>query len=95
MSFRNQGTEDVFDRLDTKAARKVCPPDLVEVARRKLDQINQAVLLGDLRSPPNNHLEMLKGNREGQHSIRINHKYRVCFVWEGDRASEVDITDYH
>src|SRR5215210_7086238 len=94
-SFRDRGTEDVFDRMGTKAARKVCPPDLVVAAQRKLDQINQAVSLNDLRSPPSNHLEKLKGDREGQHSIKINDKYRVCFVWTEGRASEVEITDYH
>lgn len=94
-SFRDKGTEDVFDRQDTKAARKVCPPDLVKVAQRKLDQINQAVSLNDLRSPPNNHLEKLRGDREGQHSIKINDQYRVCFAWTEGRATEVEITDYH
>jgi proteic killer suppression protein len=95
-SFKNRGTEDVFDRRDTKAARRVCPPDLVKVARRKLDQINQAASLNDLRSPPNNNLEPLKGNRGGQHSIRVNDQYRVCFVWRSEGvADQVEITDYH
>lgn len=95
ISFRDQGTEDVFDREDTKAARKACPPDVVKVARRKLDQINQAASINDLRSPPNNRLEKLKGDREGQHSIKINDQYRVCFVWSEGGAEEVEITDYH
>lgn len=83
VSFRDQGTEDVFDRLDTKAAR------------RKLDQINQASVVEDLRSPPGNRLEALKGDRAGQHSIKINDQYRVCFVWAEGGAEEVEITDYH
>ena len=83
-SFRNQGTEDVFNG----------PPDVVRVARRKLGMIDAAVTLRDLRSPPNNKLEKLKEDREGQHAIRINEKYRVCFVWE-DGADDVEVTDYH
>ncbi len=65
VSFKDDGTEDVFDGRDTKKARKACPSDLVKVARRKLDQVNQAARLDDLRVPPNNHLEKLKGDREG------------------------------
>src|SRR4029077_8141292 len=80
-SFRDKGTEDLFEGRDTKQARKSCPSDLVRVARRKLDQLNQAVILGDLRAPPSNHLEKLKGEREGQYSIRINDQWRVCFRW--------------
>ena len=83
VSFRDKGTEDLFDGRDTKQARKSCPSDLVRVARRKLDQLNQAVALGDLRAPPSNHLEKLKGEREGQHSIRVNDQWRVCFRWTG------------
>src|SRR5260370_42072522 len=71
-----QGTEDVFDGRDTRNARKACPSDLVRVARRKLDLLNQAAALGDLRAPPNNRLEKLKGDREGQYSIRINDQWR-------------------
>jgi len=63
VSFRDKGTEDLFDWRDTKQARKTCPSDLVRVARRKLDQLNQAVALGDLPAPPSNHLEKLKGER--------------------------------
>jgi proteic killer suppression protein len=96
-SFRDQGTEDVFDREDTKAARKTCPVDLWKVARRKLDQINQAQVIGDLRAPPGNRLEDLRGKRKGQHAIRINAQYRVCFFWseEAGEAREVEIVDYH
>jgi proteic killer suppression protein len=78
-SFKDEGTEDLFDGRDTKKARKSCPQSLWRVARRKLDQINQAVDLDDLRVPPGNRLEPLGGDREGQHSIRINDQYRVCF----------------
>lgn len=93
-SFRNHGTEDVFNGVDSKAARKVCPADLVKVARRKLGMLDAAVTLTDLRSPPNNKLEKLEDDREGQHAIRINDQYRICFVWQ-DGAEAVEITDYH
>jgi len=65
------------------------------VARRKLDQINRVAELRDLAVPPGNHLEALKGDRVGQHSIRINEQYRVCFRWENGEAYEVEIADYH
>ncbi len=94
-SFRDDGTEDIFDGRDTKKARKACPQNLWRVARRKLDQINQSVELNDLRVPPGNRLEPLTGDREGQHSIRINDQYRVCFVWTETGAEEVEIADYH
>ncbi len=93
VSFKDEGTEDVFDGRDTKKARKACPRDLWRVARRKLDQINQAAELDDLRVPPGNRLEPLTGDREGQHSIRINNQYRVCFSWAESGAEEVEIVD--
>jgi proteic killer suppression protein len=65
------------------------------VARRKLRQLEIAASLDDLRVPPGNRLEGLKGNRAGQHSIRINDQFRVCFRWRGDSAFDVEITDYH
>lgn len=94
-TFRDEGTEDVFDGRDTKRARKRCPPDLVKVARRKLDQINQAVEPHDLRVPPKKRLEKLCGDRQGQHSIRINEQYRLCFRWTDSGAEDVEIVDYH
>ncbi len=95
VSFKDEGTEDVFDERDTKKARKACLRDLWRVARRKLDQINQAAELDDLRVPPGNRLEELKGDREGQHSVRINDQYRVCFRWTESGAEGVEIVDYH
>jgi proteic killer suppression protein len=94
-SFRDKGTEDLFDGRDTKQARKSCPSDLVRVARRKLDQLNQAAVLSDLRAPPSNRLEKLRGEREGQYSIRINDQWRVCFRWTESGAEDVEIVDYH
>ncbi|MFH1219270.1 MAG: type II toxin-antitoxin system RelE/ParE family toxin [Candidatus Eisenbacteria bacterium] len=94
-SFRDSGTADIFDGLDTRAARRSCPPTVWAVARRKLDQINCVAELRDLAVPPGNHLEALKGDRVGQHSIRRNEQYRVCFRWENGEAYEVEIADYH
>jgi proteic killer suppression protein len=68
---------------------------LWHVARRKLDQLNAAVRLSDLRFPPSNHLEALKGDRKGQHSIRINQQYRLCFEWTDNGPASVEIVDYH
>ena len=65
------------------------------VARRKLEMLDAAILLGDLKSPPGNRLEALKGSRKGQHSIRINDQFRICFRWSGLDSYEVEIVDYH
>lgn len=94
-SFRNQGAEDVFDGKDSPKARKACPQQLWDVAWRKLDQINRVTEVGSLRIPPGNRLEALKGARKGQHSIRINDQYRICFQWAADGAHDVEIVDYH
>lgn len=76
------------------AFRKL-PPDIQQAARRKLRMLNAAVTLEDLRVPPANRLEALKGDRKGQHSIRINDQWRICFLWKGGDAHEVEIVDYH
>jgi proteic killer suppression protein len=94
-SFRNQGTEDIFNGVRSKAARKTCPESVWSVASRKLSMVDYAARLSDLGSPPGNELEKLERERKGQHSIRINRQYRVCFVWIGDGAADVEITDYH
>lgn len=94
-SFHDRGTEDIFNGVDSKAARRTCPSEIWSVARRKLNQINQAATLNDLRAPPQNRLERLKGDRQGQHSIRINDQYRICFRWTEHGAADVEITDYH
>jgi len=95
VSFANRGTVDVFDGRKSKVAARTCPAELWPVARRKLDQLNQAEDLDDLRMPPGNRLESLKRDREGQHSIRINDQYRVCFTWTPDGPDCVEILDYH
>ena len=74
VSFKNRATEDIFDSNDSKAARKLCPPNLWSTARRKLDQLNAVTSLEELTIPPGNRLEALKGDRKGQHSIRINQR---------------------
>ena len=94
-SFANQGTEDIFNRVNSKAARRICPQSLWPAVRRKLDQLNAAVSLQSLDIPPGNRLESLKGKRRGQHSVRINDQYRACFVWETGGAENVEIVDYH
>ncbi len=94
-SFKNAGTEAVFDGANTKEARRTCPPRLWRVAARKLDQLDSVSSLEELRIPPGNQLEALKGNRKGQYSIRINDQYRVCFLWTEGEPDEVEIVDYH
>ncbi|MBN1929973.1 MAG: type II toxin-antitoxin system RelE/ParE family toxin [Chlorobiaceae bacterium] len=94
-SFKNNETEAVFNGEQTKAARKICPVDLWKIAQRKLDQLDSVVMLEELRIPPGNHLEALSGDRSGQHSIRINRQYRICFLWTSSGPAEVEIVDYH
>jgi toxin HigB-1 len=95
IEFRNRGTEDVFNGLNSKAARKLCPSELFGRAREKLFLIDDAETLEDLRIPPGNRLEALKGDRAGEHSIRISKQYRICFRWSERGARDVEITDYH
>ena len=94
-SFRNQGTEDIFNGTASKVARAICPQDLWKRATRKLDQIDSAISVDDLKVPPGNRLESLKGDLTGQYSIRINDQYRICFGWSDQGATEVEIVDYH
>ena len=90
-SFKNSLTEDMFDGV----VRKGFPADLIKVARRKLRFLNAVHMLTDLRAPPGNRLEALKGDRAGQHSIRVNDQFRICFVWTPDGPRDVELTDYH
>lgn len=89
-SFRNQDTADLF--AGSRVRRWV---NIETVAMRKLAMLNNAGRLDDLRVPPANRLEALKGDRAGQHSIRINDQFRVCFRWQGGDALDVEIVDYH
>lgn len=95
VSFADRGTEDIFEGEDSRKARHTCPTTLWVVARRKLDQLNATVRLTDLRLPPSNHLEALKGDRKGQYSIRVNQQFRVCFAWTASGPADVEIVDYH
>ena len=94
-SFYNQGTEDIFNGKSSKAARATCPQTLWKRAARKLDQIDSAAHIDDLKIPPGNRLEALQGSRAGQYSIRINEQYRICFRWIDQGAAEVEVVDYH
>ena len=94
-SFRDAGTEDIFNGADSKRARKTCPIHLWKVARRKLELLDSAGKLDDLRVPTANRLEALRGDRAGQHGIRVNDQYRVCFVWTDQGPTGVAIVDYH
>ena len=94
-SFKNKATEDIFNGVNSKDARNICPKNLWIVAFRKLDQLDSVEVLDDLRVPPGNRLESLKGNREGQHSVRINDQYRICFIWTETGPSGIEIVDYH
>jgi len=94
-TFKNQATEDLFNGVATKAAIKLISRNLWNIASRKLDQLDSVVYLNELRVPLGNHLEALKGNRKGQHSIRINDQYRVCFKWTESGPGDVEVTDYH
>jgi len=90
-SFRSRETEQIFRR---RFARRL-PRDIQQRAFMKLNAIDAAVKFEDLRLPPSNRLEALKGKRKGQHSIRINDRWRICFAWRSGHAEEVEIVDYH
>ena len=92
-SFGDRATEALFHGRG--AAVRHIPSDIRSVAARKLDVINAAKELGDLRAPPGNRLEALKGDRKGMHSIRVNDQWRIVFVWRDGDAHDVSIADYH
>ena len=94
IDFGDVATEDFFHGVASKAARKI-PPNLGAVTHRKLDMLNAAHVLMDLRLPPANRLEALKGDLKGYYSIRVNEQYRVVFKWLEGNAYEVRIVDYH
>ncbi len=94
-SFKDKATEDIYNGVSSKEARKSCPKTLWKVATRKLDQLDSVTTLDELRVPPGNRLEALSRDRKGQHSIRINDQYRICFIWSDAGPAQVEITDYH
>jgi len=89
--FRDRETEKLWKGTISRRP----PSDIQAIARRKLRMLNNARRLDDLRVPPANRLEALKGKRKGQYSIRINDQWRICFVWTDGNANEVEIVDYH
>jgi toxin HigB-1 len=90
-SFADKEAEKIWEGTPSRRL----PGDIQSVARRKLRMLNNAATLDDLRIPPANRLEALKGNRKGQHSVRINDQWRVCFQWKSGDAFDVQIVDYH
>jgi len=93
-SFADAATEDLYHGRQTSRVRRL-PQAIIPIALRKLDVINAARELVDLRMPPGNRLEALKGDKEGFYSIRINDQWRIIFRWENSGAGEVSIVDYH
>jgi len=89
--FRDRETQRIWEG----GISRRLPREIQAIARRKLRMLNNAHELGDLRVPPANRLEALKGKRKGQYSIRINDQWRICFVWSGSNAHDVEIVDYH
>ena len=89
-SFRSRETEKIWSGIRSKRL----PQSIQQIARRKLRMLNNARSINDLRVPPANRLEALRGNRKGQHSIRINDQWRICFVWMDGNALNVEIVDY-
>lgn len=90
-TFANQATQEFFETGESR----VLPPDILRRALRKLEYVDNAVVLSDLRMPPGNRLHALKGNCQGQHAIAINDQWRICFRFEDDGVFDVEICDYH
>jgi proteic killer suppression protein len=95
ISFADQATSDIFNGIESKQARKDLPMELWKSVFRKLDQLDSVIVVEELKVPPGNRLEKLRGNRDNQMSIRINDQYRICFRWSESGADNVEITDYH
>jgi proteic killer suppression protein len=93
-SFGDRATEDLYHGRQTARARRF-PHEVVDVALVKMDSLNAAASALDLRAPPGNRLELLKGDLKGLHSIRVNDQWRLIFRWEGNDAHDVRLTDYH
>ncbi len=89
-SFKCRDTEKLFNDLDVKKFRSIS-----RAARINLELLNATISLNSLRVPPGNRLERLKGDKKGQHSIRINEQWRICFIWQAENAIELEIVDYH
>ena len=94
-SYRDEGTRDIAESVNSKAARRTLPAQLHPLARRRLAALDAITSLKELLPFPGWRLEQLRGDRSGQYSIRINDQYRICFTWSGMDVLEVEITDYH
>lgn len=95
VSFKDKASEDLFNGIGSRVAKKACPQALWRLATRKLDQLDSVQSLDELKVPPGDRLEALSGNRKGQYSIRINEQYRICFKWGESGPECVEVTDYH
>ena len=94
-NFKDKETEDIYNGTRSKGALRRLPTNLWKIVYRKFYALDNAISIQDLRSPPNNKLEALKGDRRGQYSIRINDKHRICFSWTFLGPTSVEIVDYH
>jgi len=95
MRIRDDGTLDIFNGINSKAARRTLASELHTKAAELLDRISAATSANDLRTPASNRLEKLSGDRKGEHSVSINDQYRICFIWNEGEAQNVEIIDYH
>ena len=95
VSFKNKATRDIAAGVSSSLARKALPVELFQSCRAKIAAIARMTSLNDLSNVPGYHLEKLSGDRKGQFSIRINKQFRICFDWDGEDASNVEIIDYH
>ncbi|HEX7046467.1 MAG TPA: type II toxin-antitoxin system RelE/ParE family toxin [Gammaproteobacteria bacterium] len=95
VDFKDKGSEDIFNGVASREARRACPKALWQAAARKLELLDSAVRLDELRVPPGNRLKTLSGDRKGQYSMRINDQYRICFKWTDAGPDDVEIADYH
>ncbi len=95
VGFKDIGSLDIFNGINSKEARRKRLHSLWSTAARKLDLLDSVMTLQELFIPPGNHLEALSGDRKGQYSIRINQQYRICFAWTDSGPDLVEISDYH
>ena len=95
MAIQSFKSDDAWAIFEGRRPSRRFPADLVAVTRRKLRLLQAAGALGDLRAPPGNRLEALSGDRTGQHSIRVNDQFRLCFVWTSNGPADVEFVDYH
>lgn len=95
LSFGDKATEEFYHGISSSRAYRLLPQSLKAAAIRKLDLLNSAATVGELRIPPGNRLEKLKGDLDGMHSVRINQQYRVIFLWTEEGPEQVQIMDYH